>query len=418
VGADAAGTAATAIAAHAAAADPHPGYLTPAEGNAAYAPIGQGVTNGNNHNHDGGDGGQIAYGSLSGLPTLGTAAATDANAYATAAQGTKADTAVQPAALNAKADLVGGVVPTSQIPAIAISDYLGAVGSQTAMLALVGQRGDWCLRTDPPMAGMWVLGADNSALLASWVQIPVPTVPVQSVNAQTGIITLGTGDLAESDGNLFFTAARAIGAALTGFNAEAGTVVATDSILQAFQKMVGNIANRALSGAIGSSGLTQSAGILGAASAGTPQVYTPIGLAFNGTNLATLADIIIPLSGEAVALTASSTVAKVTIPYWPRTTIITDPWIWAVATAPTGAALQFDIQVNGTSIYLPANGGTYPTIGAGLTNSTASAGTFTTAFAAAPTIPVGSSVGFFVRQVGSTVAGINLKVIAPTRRAG
>lgn len=41
-----------------------------------------------------------AYGDLSGRPTLGTAAATDATAYATAAQGAKADTAVQPATLS------------------------------------------------------------------------------------------------------------------------------------------------------------------------------------------------------------------------------------------------------------------------------------------------------------------------------
>ena len=42
-----------------------------------FAPAAQGVTNGNSHNHDGGDGAQIAYGSLSGLPTLGGAAALD-----------------------------------------------------------------------------------------------------------------------------------------------------------------------------------------------------------------------------------------------------------------------------------------------------------------------------------------------------
>lgn len=42
-----------------------------------------------------------AYADLTGKPTLGTAAATDATAYATAAQGAKADTAVQPAALAA-----------------------------------------------------------------------------------------------------------------------------------------------------------------------------------------------------------------------------------------------------------------------------------------------------------------------------
>jgi hypothetical protein len=58
------------LAAHVVAADPHPGYLTAAEGAAAYAPIGKGVTNGDSHNHDGGDGGQIAYSSLSDLPAL------------------------------------------------------------------------------------------------------------------------------------------------------------------------------------------------------------------------------------------------------------------------------------------------------------------------------------------------------------
>lgn len=36
----------------------------------AFAPAAQGVTNGNSHNHDGGDGAQIAYSSLSGTPTL------------------------------------------------------------------------------------------------------------------------------------------------------------------------------------------------------------------------------------------------------------------------------------------------------------------------------------------------------------
>ncbi len=49
-----------------------------------YAPAAQGVTGGNSHDHNGGDGAQIAYSSLSGLPPLGTAAATDATAYAPA----------------------------------------------------------------------------------------------------------------------------------------------------------------------------------------------------------------------------------------------------------------------------------------------------------------------------------------------
>lgn len=39
------------------------------------------VTNGDSHDHSGGDGAQIAYSGLSGLPTLGSAAATDSTAY-------------------------------------------------------------------------------------------------------------------------------------------------------------------------------------------------------------------------------------------------------------------------------------------------------------------------------------------------
>lgn len=41
---------------------------------AAYAPVAKGVTNGDTHDHSGGDGAQIAYSELSGLPPLGSAA--------------------------------------------------------------------------------------------------------------------------------------------------------------------------------------------------------------------------------------------------------------------------------------------------------------------------------------------------------
>jgi hypothetical protein len=171
---------------------------------------------------------------------LGSAATTDATAYATPAQGAKADAAVQPAALTSalatKADLVDGVLPTSQIPAIALVQYLGSVASQAAMLTLRGQGGDWCLRIDG-QAAEWVIVANNGASLSDWVQMPTGSAGVSSINGQTGAVTLGTGDLSESGGNLFFTAARAIGAALTGFTPAAGTVAATDSILQAIQKL-------------------------------------------------------------------------------------------------------------------------------------------------------------------------------------
>lgn len=91
-GKESTGTAAAAVAAHEAAADPHPGYLTPAEANAAYATAAQGVTNGDSHDHSDGDGAQIAYSSLSGLPTIPAPAdAAPAALAAAAAIGTSSD---------------------------------------------------------------------------------------------------------------------------------------------------------------------------------------------------------------------------------------------------------------------------------------------------------------------------------------
>ncbi len=183
--------------------------------------------------------GQLPYSSLSGAPNLAL-----------------------------KADLVGGVVPTSQIPSVALVQFLGAVGSQVAMLALRGEPGDWAIRTD--RATEWVIVANNGATLSDWYEMPTGIAPVGSVNGQTGSVVLGTGNLSETGGNLFFTAARAIGSALTGFTAGAGVVAATDTILQAIQKIVGNLAGRALTGAIGSSGLTMAtARLLGRSTAGT-----------------------------------------------------------------------------------------------------------------------------------------------------
>ena len=95
--------------------------------------------------------------------------------------------------LAAKADLVSGVIPSAQIPAIAITEYLGSVASQVAMLALVGDRGDWCLRSDTGTT--WVLSDDDSTLLASWIELNYPTAPVTSVNGKTGAVTLSAADV-------------------------------------------------------------------------------------------------------------------------------------------------------------------------------------------------------------------------------
>lgn len=82
--------------------------------------------------------------------------------------------------------------------------------------------------------GATVGNGDMSLLLCDGTNI--------SVISSSGGLLSTTDDLAEGVTNLYFTAARAIASALTGFSAGAGTVSATDTILQAINKIVGNIA--------------------------------------------------------------------------------------------------------------------------------------------------------------------------------
>ncbi|AEQ21002.1 structural protein [Rhodococcus phage E3] len=96
--------------------------------------------------------------------------------------------------LGTKADLDGnGKIPQAQLPAIALTEHLGAVASQAAMLALVGQRGDWCTRTDTNTN--WTLIAEPSSSLSSWLQHTYPTSPVASVAGRTGAVTLSVADV-------------------------------------------------------------------------------------------------------------------------------------------------------------------------------------------------------------------------------
>lgn len=82
----------------------------------------------------------------------------------------------------------GGHVPAAMIPSVAISDFLGTVASQGAMLALVGERGDWCIRSDIPAS--FILIAEPSSSLPSWKQLPTPVDAVLSVAGRVGVVTL------------------------------------------------------------------------------------------------------------------------------------------------------------------------------------------------------------------------------------
>lgn len=89
-----------------------------------FAPAAQGVTNGNSHDHSGGDGAQIAYGTLSGLPTLFNPAAPGAIGGTTPSTGrfTEAGLGVPPRTGYAAA-LGSNVLPRAQIVTVVSSTY-------------------------------------------------------------------------------------------------------------------------------------------------------------------------------------------------------------------------------------------------------------------------------------------------------
>ncbi|MDI9903817.1 hypothetical protein QM716_28530 [Rhodococcus sp. IEGM 1409] len=101
------------------------------------------------------------------------------------------------AKLATKADLDGaGKVLAAQLPAVALTDFLGAVATQAAMLALAGQRGDWCTRTD--RGTDWQLIAEPSSILANWREKTYPASPVSSVNGRQGAVDTSSADITDA----------------------------------------------------------------------------------------------------------------------------------------------------------------------------------------------------------------------------
>lgn len=99
------------------------------------------------------------------------------------------------AALEDKADLVDGVVPTSQIPAIALGTGQ-AVANRAAMLALTNvQPGDFVSITATADKGTYILNDPDPTVFGHWLALSVPTDVVQSVNGQNGVVVLAKGDV-------------------------------------------------------------------------------------------------------------------------------------------------------------------------------------------------------------------------------
>jgi hypothetical protein len=131
--------------------------------------------------------------------------------------------------------LVGGVM------------YEGTWNASTntpTIVSSVGLKGDYYIVST---AGSTNINGITSWNIGDWIIFNGSTWDkvdntdaVSSVNGYTGAVSLVTSDVPES-GSLYFTNARAIGSTLTGYTSGSGVVAATDTILQAIQKLNGNV---------------------------------------------------------------------------------------------------------------------------------------------------------------------------------
>ena len=97
-------------------------------------------------------------------------------------------------ALDAKADLVNGVVPTSQIPTRALVRAF-PVANEAEMLALTeAEPGDVAVRAEDG-AGTFMLLEEDSSQIGSWTLLASPQDAVISVNDKTGGVVLGAADV-------------------------------------------------------------------------------------------------------------------------------------------------------------------------------------------------------------------------------
>ncbi len=105
-------------------------------------------------------------------------------------------TAAQAATLALKADLVNGQVPTSQIPAVALTTGR-VVADRSALLALSDvQPGDIAVISSGVDKGTYLLTESGPpSTFTSWLPLSAPTDVVQSVNGQVATVVLGAADV-------------------------------------------------------------------------------------------------------------------------------------------------------------------------------------------------------------------------------
>ena len=138
----------------------------------------------------------------------------------------------QKGANNGIASLDGsGLIPTSQLPALAITTTQ-VVNSEANMLALTAQTGDVAVRTDVNKS--FILTASPASTLGNWQELLTPTDAVLSVDGNTGAVSLSGTYLNRTSGqllgNLDANNYKVTGLGTPTSNADAATKLYVDNV--------------------------------------------------------------------------------------------------------------------------------------------------------------------------------------------
>lgn len=78
----------------------------------------------------------------------------------------------------------------SQLPDIAVTEFLGACANEAAMLAKTGQKGDWVTRDDD--GKVYVITGDTPSQVASWTALSYPVASGPTTSPNSGISVTGS----------------------------------------------------------------------------------------------------------------------------------------------------------------------------------------------------------------------------------
>ena len=193
--------------------DPHTQYVLWSVANSTFAAIANGVTNGDAHNHSGGDGGQIAYSSLSnppsiadlgGVPTTRTVNSKALSADVTISTADVADSTDKRYCTEAQKTVIGNTSGSNTG-----DESTATIKTKLGITTLSGANtGDESTATIKTKLGITTLSGSNTGDQTLSGLGGVPTTRTVNSKALSADVTLSTADVADSTDKRYCTDAQ------------------------------------------------------------------------------------------------------------------------------------------------------------------------------------------------------------------